>query len=105
MDVIEEMLGGHSDSQTFDISKERMVIIRNSGPRGRWVSRIGAGDRLEHVRDIADGSGHRPRVIQRPTERSHAEPTDSSIRRLQTHDAATFRGTADGASRVASHGE
>ena len=64
---------------------------------------VGAGDDLEHARNVGDGSGHWPHVVECPTERSHAEAADSPIGRLQTHNAATFGGTTNGAARIASN--
>src|SRR5947208_73356 len=101
--MIEEVLCRDTDTQTFDISGERFRVIRNgSGSRG-GVLRVRTGDDLEQTRDVGNRLGHRPDVVERPTERGHAVAADPAICRLQAYNAATFGRITNGAAAVASN--
>src|SRR5207253_1874898 len=102
VDMIEKILARNTEAQTLHISGKRFGVVRNRFAGSAAVLRVRTGDDLQETRGVGDGSGHWPYVIESPTEGGHAEAADSPVGRLQTHDAATFGGIADGAAGIAS---
>ncbi len=69
-----------------------------AGSRG-----VVAGDHLHGQRDVLDGAGERPAMVERVGERKHAAARHPAVGRLEADDAAIGGRPADRAARVGTH--
>src|SRR5207249_6591823 len=80
-------------------------VVRHGHVARRRVSRVVAGQRLEHERRIARGARHRTQVIEREDVRAYAGEADPAVSRLEPPDPAQRGRIADGATRARAEGE
>lgn len=74
----------HATDVSIEDTEDRLNRFRAC----RRVVRVAAGDRFENDGRIGDASGHRPDVVERPSELEYSVAADPSPRRLQADDAA-----------------
>ncbi len=96
----EKIIGGDSQADSFEVSRESTGVIGNRGSRRRWVSRVSAGQHVHNQGEIARGPGHGPGVIERPAEGVNSVAADPTVRRFEACCAAKRRGDPDGTPRI-----
>ena len=104
IDVGVEVRRRDEDAQALHPTLEPREVVVDRLIRRRRIARVIPSERRERDREVADGTGEWPRVIERPRERDDAAQRDTSVGRLDAGDATERGGDADRSAGIAARG-